>query len=89
MSISESGQYDLLDQRADEFAARFRRGEHPTLKEYTDNAPLDAKDIKREGPRRLQPIMTSWHLRSQGDPGGDVRRPGGIVCDVEHRVGTV
>jgi hypothetical protein len=36
MSISDSGQYDLLDRLAEEFAARFRRGERPSLKEYTD-----------------------------------------------------
>ena len=29
MSIFESEQYDLLDQLAEEFADRFRRGERP------------------------------------------------------------
>ncbi len=46
MSISDSGQYDLLDQLAEEFAARFRRGERPTLKEYTDRYPELAKEIR-------------------------------------------
>jgi hypothetical protein len=36
MSTSDSEQYNLLDQLAEEFAARFRRGERPALKEYTD-----------------------------------------------------
>ena len=31
--------YDLLDQLAEDFAARFRRGECPALKEYTDRYP--------------------------------------------------
>ena len=45
MSISDSGQYDLLDRLAEEFAARFRRGERPALKEYTDRYPALADDI--------------------------------------------
>jgi eukaryotic-like serine/threonine-protein kinase len=46
MSISESEQYDLLDQLAEEFAARFRRGERPSLKEYTDCYPGLADEIR-------------------------------------------
>jgi WD40 repeat protein/serine/threonine protein kinase len=45
MSISESEQYDLLDRLAEEFAARFRRGERPSLKEYTDRCPELADEI--------------------------------------------
>ena len=36
---SESEQYNLLDQLAEEFAERFRRGERPALKEYTERYP--------------------------------------------------
>src|SRR5271165_4002373 len=46
MSISESEQYDLLDRLAQEFADRFRRGERPALKEYTDRYPELADDIR-------------------------------------------
>jgi eukaryotic-like serine/threonine-protein kinase len=46
MSTSESEQYDLLDQLAEEFAARFRRGERPSLKEYTDRYPELADEIR-------------------------------------------
>ena len=46
MSISESEQYDLLDQLAEEFAERFRRGERPSLEEYTDRYPELADDIR-------------------------------------------
>ena len=35
MSTSDSGQYDLLDRLAEEFAARFRRGERPALEGAT------------------------------------------------------
>jgi hypothetical protein len=52
MSMSESGQYDLLDQLAEEFADRFRRGERPSLKEYTDRYPELAEEI-----RELFPAM--------------------------------
>ena len=52
MSISDSEQYDLLDQLAEEFAARFRRGERPALKEYTDRYPELADEI-----RELFPAM--------------------------------
>ena len=52
MSTSESEQYNLLDQLAEEFADRFRRGERPALKEYTDRYPELADDI-----RELFPAM--------------------------------
>ncbi len=44
--MSESGEYNLLDQLAEEFAERFRRGERPALKEYTDRYPELADDIR-------------------------------------------
>ncbi len=46
MSTSESEQYNLLDQLAEEFAERFRRGERPTLDEYIDRYPELADDIR-------------------------------------------
>ncbi len=52
MSMSESEQYDLLDRLAEEFADRYRRGERPALKEYTDRYPELADDI-----RELFPAM--------------------------------
>jgi serine/threonine protein kinase len=45
-SGSNSGDYDLLDRLADEFAKRYRRGERPSLKEYTDHYPDLASDIR-------------------------------------------
>src|SRR5262245_23333757 len=41
-----SRSYDRLDQFADEFAARFRRGERPTLKEYTNRYPELAAELR-------------------------------------------
>src|SRR5271168_5241914 len=46
MSTSESEQFNLLDQLAEEFAERFRRGERPAIKEYTDRYPELADDIR-------------------------------------------
>jgi WD40 repeat protein len=54
MSISESEQYNLLDQLAEEFAARFRRGERPALEEYTDRYPELADEIRELFPAMVQ-----------------------------------
>ena len=64
MSISDSGQYDLLDQLAEEFAARFRRGERPALEEYTDRYPELAEEI-----RELFPAMVKVE-QAEGGPAG-------------------
>ena len=52
MSISESGQYDLLDRLAEEFAARFRRGERPRSR----NTPT----ATRSWPRRSASSSRRW-----------------------------
>jgi tRNA A-37 threonylcarbamoyl transferase component Bud32 len=45
MSASTSGP-DLFNRLADEFAARYRRGERPPLSEYTDQYPDLAEEIR-------------------------------------------
>ncbi len=65
MSKSRSEQFDLLDQLAEEFAARFRRGERPALKEYTDRYPKLAEEI-----RELFPAMIQVE-QAEGDRQGD------------------
>ena len=57
MSISESGQYDLLDRLAEEFAARFRRGERPALKEYTDPYAELAEEIRERFPAMVKALV--------------------------------
>jgi serine/threonine protein kinase len=52
--MSESEQYDLLDRLAEEFAARFRCGERPALREYTDRYPELAEDIRELFPAMAQ-----------------------------------
>ncbi len=73
MSPSESEQYDLLDQLAEEFAARFRRGERPSLEEYTDRYPELADDI-----RELFPAMVRVEQAEEGrfDEEREVKFPG-------------
>jgi serine/threonine protein kinase/WD40 repeat protein len=46
MGNPDSGELELLDQLAEEFAARFRRGERPSIKEYTDKYPHLAAPIR-------------------------------------------
>jgi serine/threonine protein kinase len=46
MADSGSGQYEVIDQLAEEFAARYRRGERPSLQEYLDRYPELAEDIR-------------------------------------------
>src|SRR5262245_14380989 len=64
MAISDSGQYHLLDRLAEEFAARFRRGERPTLEEYTDHYPELAEEI-----RELFPAVAEVELAEGARPG--------------------
>jgi serine/threonine protein kinase/WD40 repeat protein len=49
-----SSKYVLLDQLAEEFAARYRRGERPNLQEYIDRHPELADDIRDLFPAMAQ-----------------------------------
>ena len=71
MSSVESEQYDLLDQLAEEFADRFRRGERPALKEYTDRYPELADDIRELFPAMVKVEQAEGALTGRGgaDPG--------------------
>ncbi len=66
MSKSESGQYALLDRLAEEFAERFRRGERPTIEEYTENYPELAEEI-----RELFPAMVKVEKADDARQGED------------------
>jgi hypothetical protein len=46
MASDGSEQFVLLNRLADEFAARFRLGERPSLQEYIDRHPELANDIR-------------------------------------------
>ena len=73
MAISESEQYDLLDRLAEEFADRYRRGERPALKEYTDRYPELADEIRELFPAMFK-VEQVEDLR-QGGQEGDGSRP--------------
>ena len=52
MADPNSHDYDLLDRLAEEFAARYRRGERPSVEEFAARHPLLAADI-----RDLLPVL--------------------------------
>jgi WD40 repeat protein len=54
VAADNSGNYALLDRLAEEFAARYRRGERPSLKEYLDKYPHLAADIREVFPALVQ-----------------------------------
>ena len=51
---SGSGPYALLDQLAEEFAERYRRGERPSLREYTDRYADLADEIRELFPALVE-----------------------------------
>ncbi|MFL5242673.1 MAG: protein kinase domain-containing protein [Gemmataceae bacterium] len=54
MPANESHDYDLIDRLADEFAARLRRGERPSLQEYVDRYPNLGDEIRELLPAMVQ-----------------------------------
>src|SRR5579859_3804367 len=54
MADDSSERFVLLNQLADEFAARYRRGERPSLQEYIDRHPELAQDIREYFPAMVE-----------------------------------
>src|ERR671933_732022 len=54
MTADNSERYVLLNQLADDFAARYRRGERPALQEYIDGHPELADDIRAFFPAMVE-----------------------------------
>ena len=67
----ESGQYDLLDRLAEEFAGAVPPRRTPALKEYTDRYPELAEEI-----RELFPALVKVEQAEGGRQGEEERRPG-------------
>jgi WD40 repeat protein/serine/threonine protein kinase len=61
MKTDSSSKYALLDQLADEFAERYRRGERPALQEYIDRYPDLADKI-----RELFPALAEMEQVKEG-----------------------
>jgi WD40 repeat protein/serine/threonine protein kinase len=78
MSISESGQYDLLDQLAEEFAARVRRGERPSLEEYADRYPELADEIRGLFPAMVQ-VEQAGGVRQGGEDTEEFRSANSLL----------
>src|SRR5947208_3310144 len=54
MATDKSEQFVLLNHLADEFAERYRRGEHPSLQEYINRHPGLADDIREFFPALVE-----------------------------------
>jgi serine/threonine protein kinase/WD40 repeat protein len=54
MNAQSSGKYEQLDRIAEEFAERFRRGERPSLHEYTQRYPELATEIREVFPAMVE-----------------------------------
>src|SRR5262245_49815850 len=68
MASADSGKYALIDDLAAEFAARYRKGARPSLKEYIDRYPELADEI-----RELFPAMVE--MEQVKEDGGPPERP--------------
>ncbi len=66
---SDSRDYGQFDELAEEFAARYRRGERPSLEEYVDRLPGMADEI-----REMFAALIEVE-RVEGDARDDVLRP--------------
>ena len=71
---SGSGQYARLDQLAEEFAERYRRGERPSLREYTDRYPDLADEIRELFPALVEVEQVEDDRRVE--PTGPTTTPG-------------
>jgi hypothetical protein len=65
MAANNSERVVLLNHLADEFTARYRRGERPALQEYIDRHPELADDIRAFSPDDRLPDGTRrpWSIR--------------------------
>ncbi|MCI0455881.1 MAG: hypothetical protein L0Z62_02730, partial [Gemmataceae bacterium] len=54
MASDSSSKLVLLNHLADEFAARYRKGERPSLQEYVDRYPELADDIREFFPALVE-----------------------------------
>jgi serine/threonine protein kinase/WD40 repeat protein len=76
MTSADSGEYDLVDRVAEEFADRYRQGERPPVKEYLDRYPDLADEL-----RRLLPAMAEIE---QVKEDVDERAPAPVLPPLSH-----
>src|SRR5579871_5617735 len=68
MATDDSQGYDRLDQLAEEFVDRFRRGERPSLKEYTDRYPELASEIRELFPALVKVARVEEICQDREEP---------------------
>src|SRR5438034_5014822 len=68
MAADSSEQFVLLNRLADEFAARYRRGERPALQEYIDRHPELATDIREFFPALVEMEQVKDDRREVPEP---------------------
>src|ERR1700678_3481397 len=72
---SESGDYRLFDELAEEFAGHYRRGERPSLQEYVDRCPAMGDLIRELFPALVGVEQAEEVLEAQADPAGSQAAP--------------
>ena len=84
-----SGEYDPIDDLADDFLERYRRGERPSLSEYTDRHPELAERIRAVFPalvalEEVGKAIAASLVEQRRDPGtgGDAS----LVCEKRLRL---
>jgi serine/threonine protein kinase/WD40 repeat protein/Tfp pilus assembly protein PilF len=66
--LDPSGKYALLDELADDFAERYRRGERPALGDYIERYPDLAEDIRELFPALVQVERADQDLHDAPGP---------------------
>ena len=64
---SESGDYALFDELAEEFAERYRRGERPSLQEYVERCPEMGDEIRELFPALVEVEQAEEVLEGAAD----------------------
>ena len=72
---ASSADYVLLTRLADEFAARYRAGEQPSLQEYIDRHPALAEDIRELFPAMVEIEQVKHHQQHPADPAATPQAP--------------
>ena len=92
---SSSADYGRFEALAEEFAARFRRGERPSLQEYIDRCPEWAEEIRELFPALVEvghPVADGQETTVRRKPLSDLgfgRSLGQLVRLVEGRFGSI
>src|SRR5947207_258342 len=68
MAADSSERFVLLNHLADEFAARYRRGERPALQEYIDRHPALADDIREFFPAMVEMEQVKEERQAVSEP---------------------